>query len=877
MAAPPPPPDAPAPLPSPLAFPALASDPEAAPAPPAPAPATSQPGISYAKASASSLPPSTLPTGTSLPPAPSTSRERLQPSQNGRDSPYARPPGAGANGHGGVPQSGWVRTKKKSAGREGAAKGAHQANGKGADGAAQQGQAQGRPRTVPGMPPSMIPAPASGKKGSHSRTPSSSAPAAAPAAPADPNAPPAIGKKRRQSLRKVLPPTSSKLSPFAASFEFAPRASTGSSSSSSSDEAPPAAAAANGSLLSASEQRDVRDTVASAGAQGDEFRAKSLAQADAEGAAEASAPHAGAQSASPNKPTAVSGAEEAPRGGVEGEKATLEPEQAPREARPLGAFLAQAFEQASGEFAPLVVPAQNEATAADKASHFAGATEVRQIRGAVQESPVADVAWREKRGWWQDGFDYDAEHALGASAAAEPAKAAPVPVAAVEPAQADKYEPLLHFPPWKPSAASDVSVQPTAREAVAPEEVTPLSAYLGSAFSDRAQAQRDVPTSVEEVVTSSSSSAPAAPPASAPLASFLSSSFSTSQSGWTAFESVDEVRAEALARNGPGAVPASEIPTSAEAVAAQPTLDDVLDVDGIEDGKVVEGKKRGWWSDDFDGGEGKDKRTELFSSGEKRAIRETVATAGAQGDEFRSKSLAQADAEGADAVAGTSASAQSARVSKPQGLSGAREEDGESAQQQAQRPGTPLGQYLGQAFSAEPTPSSEFPPELPAAATASSSTSTSSSTPKPAPAPAAPRSASASPPPPPPGGSNSADSAPSLTLALASAWHTAPWSRKIWAVIASLAINVGLPFVNGVMLGFGELFARNVIGVRLGWPLSSSSAPAQQQQPQRANTSGLGLRAAGSGPSPNVGRDVPGHAAAKTAAEAAGEAVREAA
>lgn len=74
--------------------------------------------------------------------------------------------------------------------------------------------------------------------------------------------------------------------------------------------------------------------------------------------------------------------------------------------------------------------------------------------------------------------------------------------------------------------------------------------------------------------------------------------------------------------------------------------------------------------------------------------------------------------------------------------------------------------------------------------------------------------------------------------------------------------------------GFGELFARNVLGVRLGWPLASSSSSTASST--RANTSSVGLRAAGR-TNPNIGHEVPGHAGAKTVAEAAGEAVREAA
>lgn len=40
------------------------------------------------------------------------------------------------------------------------------------------------------------------------------------------------------------------------------------------------------------------------------------------------------------------------------------------------------------------------------------------------------------------------------------------------------------------------------------------------------------------------------------------------------------------------------------------------------------------------------------------------------------------------------------------------------------------------------------------------------------------------------------------------------------ALFSSLAINLLLPFVNGVMLGFGEIFARNVVGGWFGWNTS---------------------------------------------------------
>ncbi|KAJ3475509.1 hypothetical protein NLI96_g11792 [Meripilus lineatus] len=44
------------------------------------------------------------------------------------------------------------------------------------------------------------------------------------------------------------------------------------------------------------------------------------------------------------------------------------------------------------------------------------------------------------------------------------------------------------------------------------------------------------------------------------------------------------------------------------------------------------------------------------------------------------------------------------------------------------------------------------------------------------------------------------------------------------ALFSSLAINVLLPFVNGVMLGFGEIFAKNVIVGWFGWKAPGSAA-----------------------------------------------------
>jgi len=47
------------------------------------------------------------------------------------------------------------------------------------------------------------------------------------------------------------------------------------------------------------------------------------------------------------------------------------------------------------------------------------------------------------------------------------------------------------------------------------------------------------------------------------------------------------------------------------------------------------------------------------------------------------------------------------------------------------------------------------------------------------------------------------------------------------ALLGSLTINLVLPFVNGVMLGFGEIFSENVLFRYFGWKksLGRSSIP----------------------------------------------------
>lgn len=55
---------------------------------------------------------------------------------------------------------------------------------------------------------------------------------------------------------------------------------------------------------------------------------------------------------------------------------------------------------------------------------------------------------------------------------------------------------------------------------------------------------------------------------------------------------------------------------------------------------------------------------------------------------------------------------------------------------------------------------------------------------------------------------------------------------RLTALFSSLAINLFLPFVNGVMLGFGEIFAKNIVMGWFGW---KPSGPA-------STTTNVGLR-----------------------------------
>lgn len=50
-----------------------------------------------------------------------------------------------------------------------------------------------------------------------------------------------------------------------------------------------------------------------------------------------------------------------------------------------------------------------------------------------------------------------------------------------------------------------------------------------------------------------------------------------------------------------------------------------------------------------------------------------------------------------------------------------------------------------------------------------------------------------------------------------------------WSILRGAAINLVLPFINGLMLGFGELFAHE-FAFRLGWSQTNVSIPTSHQK-----------------------------------------------
>jgi len=72
------------------------------------------------------------------------------------------------------------------------------------------------------------------------------------------------------------------------------------------------------------------------------------------------------------------------------------------------------------------------------------------------------------------------------------------------------------------------------------------------------------------------------------------------------------------------------------------------------------------------------------------------------------------------------------------------------------------------------------------------------------------------------------DMTPPPTLSITTSIFDSTLSKqtRLSALASSLAINMFLPFINGVMLGFGEIFAKNVILDWMGWKIGGTAAAA---------------------------------------------------
>jgi len=78
---------------------------------------------------------------------------------------------------------------------------------------------------------------------------------------------------------------------------------------------------------------------------------------------------------------------------------------------------------------------------------------------------------------------------------------------------------------------------------------------------------------------------------------------------------------------------------------------------------------------------------------------------------------------------------------------------------------------------------------------------------------------------------------PSLTLSLL----TSPSHRSIARIAAVVGINLILPFINGVMLGFGEIFARETVIFGRRWWRGEASLRTLFRPSAGGNFAGLGL------------------------------------
>ena len=814
--------------PTPSAFPSLSGDSPSTHAP--------QSTLHYAQVTGKSLPPSSIPKGVSLPPphqqTTSTSKERIQSSgQKNRDSPYARPGSGqrtnsgGQSGGGGAAGAGSTAQRRKSTKPTTSNGQSSTAKPRPSSIKPEEKDAGDKHRNIPGMPPAWV---AKNAKKYPPRRKSEGNPPAF-----DKDGIHVPGKKKIRTLNKSLLPANSKLSASAPVFEFVPRSAT----------TPNLAAAAadhESSSGSASEEESGED-------HHNEEEEESREEQDQE---TTTAPITDSSSLGSFLTSSFSLSDPESLTPIDSQNDDEEEEKKDPAEGLVDEKLAAEIVSSSGPQADGFV-GQTLTQSESGMRPDTDKTGFRSIPGVVNESPMADLEWKEKMGWWREDYAPEVEVPQKEESPKAEEKEVKLAPAAVE-ANSDET-PLLQFPPWKPTESSSPSSSKEIEDVdLSNSKVSPsiLSKVLPDSFSDPqpvASTSSSSPSPSQTITSDSSptqttSDSPSPTPVS--LSSFLPTSFTPPLSGYTSttssFLSQDELKAEKLSADGPSDEAAEEMPLSAEAVASQPTLDDALNLDEVKGSGSEKPENTGekekekvprkeWWNSSEGENETekpqKNQAEHSDSMVDPELAKETVESVPAQADGFVAKGFSEVDRAGEDATQGekevkkeveqTTREEDSHREiveEEPQQQSESREEETEGSEtreggeeEEEKGSSTPLGSFLSSAF--QPTDnsfSSSSPPvaqdEAPEPTIDSTPVPSSSSSSKPAP-PA--RRSSSSPPPPErrPSQSHAADSAPSLTLAISSAWNTAPWSRKIWAIIASVAINVGLPFVNGVMLG----------------------------------------------------------------------------
>ncbi|KAA1114994.1 hypothetical protein PGT21_028945 [Puccinia graminis f. sp. tritici] len=108
--------------------------------------------------------------------------------------------------------------------------------------------------------------------------------------------------------------------------------------------------------------------------------------------------------------------------------------------------------------------------------------------------------------------------------------------------------------------------------------------------------------------------------------------------------------------------------------------------------------------------------------------------------------------------------------------------------------------------------------------------------------------------------------APSITLSLFTHLTdpTLSWKTKLGCFGATLGINFFLPFINGVMLGFGEIAARELLGAYFGWGPAGYRYHSKQL-PQPSNPSEASEHPSPSDPSSTLSQSPAGSSVSFTA------------